>query len=145
MTVQTILLPLFIQIGLTFFLGFWMASERRRVFLRKELRWQDIALRQTPWPGRAQQVSQSFQNQFEAPVLFYVLVALALATKKADLAFVIMEWLFVLSRIAHAFVHTTSNHVPTRGQLYIIGVIVLFLMWAEFAIRILFASAFGVL
>jgi len=145
MTIQAILLPLFVQVGLTFFLGFWMATERRGVFRRGELHWRDIALKQTPWPGRAQQVSQAFQNQFEAPVLFYVLVVLALATKKADFAFVIMEWLFVASRVAQAFVHTTSNHVPTRGQLYMLGVIVLFLMWAIFAIRILFPSAFGAL
>ncbi|WP_026607235.1 MAPEG family protein [Methylocapsa acidiphila] len=143
MTIQSILLPLFVQIGLTFSLVLWAAIERRNVLLRGELTWRDIALKQTPWPGRALQVSQSFANQFEIPVLYYVLVLLALATKKADLAFVVMEWLFVSSRLAHAYVHTTSNHVPTRGKIFVVGVVILVLMWAIFAIRILLAPSFG--
>ena len=96
-------------------------------------------MRQTPWPDRAQQIGNCFQNQFEIPVLFYVLVALAILTKKADLVFVVMEWLFVATRIAHAYVFTTSNYVPLRGQFLLLGIIILFLMWAIFAIRILFA------
>jgi hypothetical protein len=141
MTAQAILLPLFVQAGFTFFLGFWMAYERRRVFLRGELHWRDIALKQTPWPRRAQQLSQSFQNQFEAPVLFYVLVLLALTTKTADRPFVVMEWLFAISRLAHAYVHTTSNYVPARGLIYICGMGVLLLMWAVVLFRIFTASA----
>lgn len=142
MTIQSILLPVFVQIGLTYFLGFWMARQRWGLFLRGEMRWQDIALKQGPWPTHAQQVANCFQNQFEAPVLFYVLAALAILTKKADLVFVIMAWLFVLSRIAHAFVFTTSNYVPLRGKFFIAGVVVVFLMWVIFAVRIL-APALG--
>jgi hypothetical protein len=33
----------------------------------------NIALGQRAWPTRVQQVSNAFQNQFELPVLFYVL------------------------------------------------------------------------
>ena len=138
MSVQSILLPLFIQTGLTFFLAFLMGKEKRGAYARKELRWQDIALRQTPWPAQVQKVTNSFENQFEIPVLFYILVILALVTKKADLTFVVMEWSFAASRLAHAFVHTTSNYVPARGFIYVSGVIVLFLMWVFFAVRIYF-------
>lgn len=143
MSIQSILLPLFVQIGLTYFLAFWMAKLRWGLFLRGEMRWRDIALKQTPWPGRAQQVGNCFQNQFEIPILFYVLVILAIITKKADLAFVIMEWIFVATRIGHAFIHTTSNYVPMRGQFYIWGAIDVFLMWVLFAIRILAAPTLG--
>ena len=54
-------------------------------------------LREPNWPPRALQVGNSFQNQFELPVLFYVLTILALITKHADLLFVMMAWIFVLS------------------------------------------------
>jgi len=137
MTLQAILLPLFVQIGLTFFLGLWMARERTACFKRREVKWQDIALRQTPWPGRAQQISNCFGNQFEIPVLFYVLAGLAILTKKADLLFVVMEWLFVATRVAHAAVFTTSNYVPLRGQLFIAGTLLLLFMWGFFAFQIL--------
>jgi hypothetical protein len=114
-----------------------VARQRWGLILREEVRWQDIALRQTAWPDRVQQIGNSFQNQFEVPVVFYVLVGLVLVTKKADLFFVVMEWLFVATRSAHAYIHTTSNYVPLRGQFFLAGVIILFLMWGIFAVRIL--------
>jgi hypothetical protein len=89
---------LFLQTGLAFFLIIWMAKERTALLQRREVKWQDIALRQKAWPDRAQQIANCFENQFEKPVLFYALVVLAIITKRADLLFVVMEWLFVASR-----------------------------------------------
>ncbi|MCI0736226.1 MAG: MAPEG family protein [Beijerinckiaceae bacterium] len=143
MSIQAILLPLFVQVAVTFVLGFWLARLRWGLVLRKEVRWQDIALRQKPWPDRAEQVGYCFQNQFETPIVFYALVILAILTKKADIVIVTMEWLFVAARVAHAYIHTTSNYVPLRGQFYIAGVIVLFLMWVYFALLILAAPLTG--
>ena len=45
-----------------------------------------------------------------------------------------MAWLFVLARIAHAYVHTTSNHVPTRFNVFAVGMLVLLSMWIIFAV-----------
>ena len=145
MTLPSILLPLFVQIGLTFFLVTWMAWERTILFGRREMKWQDIALRQTRWPDRAQQIGNCFENQFEIPTLFYILVVLEILTKKADLPFVILEWLFVATRLAHAYVFTTSNYVPLRGRFFIAGVILLLAMWAIFAVQILSAPLAGAL
>ena len=50
-----------------------------------------------------------------------------------------LAWLFVLARIAHAYVHTTSNHVPTRFNVFAVGVFVLLVMWVYFAFKILTA------
>ncbi len=122
-----------------------MAKERTGLLKRRAVNWRDIALRQNPWPGRAQQIGNCFENQFEIPVLFYVLVVLAIITKKADLPFVVMEWLFVATRIAHAIVFTTSNYVPLRGQFYIAGTLILLLMWGLFAVRIFAGSSIGAL
>jgi hypothetical protein len=71
-------------------------------------------------------------------MLFYVLVVLALVLHKADLLFVIMSWIFVISRIVHAGVHITSNNVNQLFAAYTVGMVVLLLMWAIFAVRILF-------
>lgn len=140
MTVQAILLPVFVQIGLTYCLGLWMAKTRRAAFVRGDVLWQDIALKQRPWPEQAQKLAQAFQNQFEIPVLFYVLVAFAILTQKADLLFVVLAWVFVAARIAHAYVFVTSNHVPTRGLTYIAGTLLLLVMWVIFALKILLAA-----
>ena len=137
MTIQMVLLPVFVQVTLTFGLLFWMAYTRRTSLSRGELKVRDIALGQSAWPARATQASNSFDSQFQIPVLFYVLVILAWITKQADLLFVVMAWIFVLSRLAHAYIHTTSNNVSTRFNIFALGMMVLLIMWIIFAARIL--------
>jgi hypothetical protein len=137
MTIQMVLLPVFVQVALTFALMTWMASVRTASIKRGEIKIRDIALRQPAWSAKATQISNCYDSQFQIPLLFYVLVILAWATKQADLIFVVMAWIFVVSRLAHAYIHTTSNHVPTRFNIFAVGVIVLLLMWIIFAVRIL--------
>ena len=139
MTIQMVLLPVFVQVALTFALMTWMASVRTASIKRGEIKIRDIALREPAWSAKATQISNCYDSQFQIPLLFYVLVILAWATKQADLIFVVMAWIFVLSRLAHAYIHTTSNHVPTRFNIFAVGVIVLLLMWIIFAAQILFA------
>jgi hypothetical protein len=40
-------------------------------------------------------------------------------------------------RFAQAYVHTTSNVVLRRGTFYVVGALVLIIMWVIFMIRIL--------
>jgi hypothetical protein len=137
MTVQEILAPLFVLVALTFALLVWMGAVRVAAIRRGEVRVRDIALGQSNWPPRAQQVSNCFHNQFQLPMLFYVLTILALFLHKADLLFVVMAWVFVVLRIIHAAIHVTSNHVGRRFQGFAAGAVVLLLMWVVFAVRIL--------
>ena len=88
-----------------------------------------------------QQVANAFQNQFETPVLFYALVALAVLTRKADLLFVVLSWLFVLSRLVHAYVYATTNTLLVRFRIFLAGTLVLLAMWIVFAARILVSGA----
>ncbi len=137
MSHAAVLIPVFVQIALTFALLFWMGKERQGAIARGEVWMENIALGQSAWPERATQIARAFHNQLETPVLFYVLVALALSTQKADLLFVLMAWAFVLARLAHADVHVTSNHVILRFKAYGAGLFVLMGMWAIFAVRII--------
>src|SRR5215207_7383081 len=115
MSFPAILLPLFVQVFLTFAVLLWMAVARRRALRGGEVRPVDIALRQRAWPARAEQVGNAFANQLELPLLFYVLVILALVTRKADFLFV----------------------VRSRGGAFAVGAIILIVMWIIFAARIL--------
>jgi hypothetical protein len=137
MSVQAVLLPLFVQVTLTFALLFWMGSARVAAVRRGEVHQRDIALRQPNWPARTTQVANAYHNQLELPVLFYVLTILALATRQADFLFVVLAWLFVLLRIGHAYVHVTSNRVSLRFYVFLAAAIVLLIMWVIFAARIL--------
>ncbi len=140
MSVTAILLPVFVQVGLTFVLLFWMGRSRLAHIRAGEVRVKDIALGERNWPARAQQVANSYQSQFELPVLFYALVAFAIMTRKADVAMVVMAWMFVAARLVHAYIHTTSNKVAWRFQAFLVGSLILMLMWIVFVLRIFFAE-----
>jgi len=137
MSVQMVLLPVFVLVGLTFVLLFWMAVERRNALVSGKTRLADIALRQPNWPEGATQIGNCFSNQFEAPLLFYILIALALPLRHADLFIVLMSWVFVVTRFAHAGIFVTSNDVRPRSLVWFAGVLVLFAMWIYFALKIL--------
>ncbi len=136
MSIQAVLLPLFVQVLLTFAVAYTLAFRRTVAFRQGELRG-PVSLREPNWPGSVRQVEYNYLNQFELPVLFYVLVILALFTKQADLLFVLLSWVFVVLRILHAFVHVTSNAIRVRGLWFIAGAVVLTLMWIIFMVRIL--------
>ncbi|WP_210490076.1 MAPEG family protein [Microvirga antarctica] len=141
MTITAILLPVFVQVALIFVLMIGMGRSRIGHLRRGDVAIGEIALNNGSWPTRTQQISNAYGNQFELPVLFLILVALAIITRKADLVFVVMSWIFVVTRLVHAFVHVTSNKVQQRFMVFLIGALILALMWIMFAMRIIAAEA----
>jgi hypothetical protein len=137
MTVQEVLLPLFVEVILTFVLMFWMASLRGRDFHSGVATYDNVALREPNWSVGALQTAYSYSNQFELPVLFYVLTILAYFTHHAGFLFVILAWIFVIFRILHAYVHVTSNNVRVRGPLFGVSAVVLAIMWIIYIVQML--------
>ena len=87
------------------------------------------------------QIGNAFHNQLELPVLFYVVVLLALTTQALDVIICVLSWMFVLSRFVHAYIHVTSNRLDRRNAVFLVGAIALALMWVIVVARILlFAS-----
>jgi hypothetical protein len=136
MPIQVVLLPLFVQVLLTFAVMFGMMYHRTTSLQRGKTRLADIALREPNWPTRATQFAYAFSNQFELPMLFYVLTILSIMTRHADVAFVVLAWIFVIFRILQAVVHVTNNNVRYRGAFYGVAALVLVVMWLVFIIRI---------
>ena len=137
MSVQMVLLPVFVLVGLTFALLLGMASARTRALTSRETSPKDIALGQPNWPTRATQIGNCFKNQFELPLLFYALIALALPLRHADLVIVLLSWVFVVTRFAHAGIFVTSNNVQQRSLVWFAGVLELLVMWLYFALKTL--------
>jgi hypothetical protein len=139
MSIRFVLLPLFVEVLLTFGVMFGMMYFRTSTLRRGETRLQDISLREPNWPKRATQFGYAFANQFELPVLFYVLTILVIITRHADLLFVLLAWIFVLMRVLQAVVHVTNNNVRIRGAYYGVGALILFIMWIIYIVRIILA------
>jgi hypothetical protein len=137
MSIQMVLLPVFALVGLTFALLLWMVGARRNALVGGETKIRDIALGQPNWPNRATQIGNCYKNQFELPLLFYILIALAMPLRHADLFIVLMSWVFVVARFVHAGIFVTSNDLGQRSTAWLAGVLVLLVMWIYFALKIL--------
>jgi hypothetical protein len=66
-----------------------------------------------------------------------LLIAFIQITRVGDFLLLVLAWVFVILRIAHAYIHTTSNIVLLRGRVYGAGLVVLLAMWIIFAVKIL--------
>jgi hypothetical protein len=75
-------------------------------------------------------------NQLELPMLFYVLTILAWDTHHAGTIFVALAWLFVVVQVIQAVIQVTDNNVRGRDLLFILGAVVLAIMWAFFMVNI---------
>lgn len=137
MSVQMVLLPVFVQVGLTFALLLWMVGARRRALANGQTKSRDIARGQPNRPERATQLGDCYADQFELPVLFYALIALALPLRHADLFIVMLSWVFVVTRFVHAGIFVSSNDLGRRSMAWLAGALVLLAMWIYFALSML--------
>ncbi len=114
-----IFLPVFVQVFLVQLLYIYLAVAKARA--AGEVDESRRALHADAWPDKVQQINNNIRNQFEVPVLFYVLCVLIYLLNAVTSTVLVLAWLFVLSRIAHSFVHITSNYVPLRRQIFLVG------------------------
>ena len=133
-------LAMAVQVLMTIGIVFWLGFERVPRIARGEIRIADIAVERTGYPLKARLLSNSFDNQFQLPVLLFVGALVLLLTGLTDWFAVILAWLFVALRIVHAAIHVTTNRVPRRFMVYTAGLAVLTLFWLWLVIRILMTS-----
>lgn len=86
------------------------------------------ALDNKAWPEDVLKVSNNIDNQFQLPILFYV-VCLCLAILNAvTTVALVLAWVFVLSRYFHTYIHINSNYVPNRMKVFVVGALTLLVM-----------------
>jgi len=141
MSIHAILMPMFVQVALTFVLLFWMGALRLRAIREGQVDPEKVRLREPHWPPRVLQVANAYHNQLELPVLFYVVVLLACVTNTLDVVILILSWMFALARVVHAYVHVTSNRLDRRTGVFGVGAIALLLMWVIVIARIILFTA----
>jgi hypothetical protein len=92
--------------------------------------------------GRGAALSQpgcaaALQEQYGLPVLFHVLTILSLATRHADLTFVLLAFVFAALRVLHAAALVTGRGGTSPAMLHAASTLVLAVAWGVFAVRIL--------
>ncbi|MDB5618373.1 MAPEG family protein [Tardiphaga sp.] len=113
MTVQMVLLPVFVLVFLTLGLFFW--TGRRDAVARSD-------------------AADATNHASQLDLLFYTLIAIGLPLRKIDLALVCLSWVFVVTRFLHAGIYIAGN---SRSQAWLAGALVLLAMWFYFALRML--------
>ncbi len=86
-------------------------------------------------PPESQFVRNNLSNQFELPTLFYPLCIVFYVTEGVTLFTAILAWLFVASRYIHASIHTTTNRIRHRRPIFIVGWLIMGVMWVTFALQ----------
>ena len=76
--------------------------------------------------------ADNFRNLFELPVLFYTLVAAALALGHTPDWLVQGAWSFVALRYLHSFIQCTYNRVFHRLPAFLAGFVLLLALWVAF-------------
>jgi hypothetical protein len=129
------------QVFLTLAILVLMGRERVPRVMSGEIAEADIAVDRTAYPLRARLLSNSFDNQFQLPVLFYVGAVLAIIVGGVTWLEVIAAWLFVALRYAHAAIHVTTNRVHRRFAVYTSGLAVLTILWLMILFRLLLSTS----
>ncbi|WP_181704079.1 MAPEG family protein [Chthonobacter albigriseus] len=121
------------------YLTMWRSAKARfRAFRDKRVKG-NVKLSQEGWPDDVRALSNNMNNQFETPTLFYALGILALVLNAATVLFAVLAWVYVASRVAHTVVHTTTNFVPHRFRIFLVGYAALIAMTALIAFHTLAA------
>ena len=136
---KLLILAVAAQVFLTIAILVLMGRERVPRVMSGEIDVKAIAVERDAYPLKARLLSNSFDNQFQLPILFYVAALLALMLGGVTWLEVIAAWLFVGLRYAHAAIHVTTNHVLNRFAVYASGLAVLTILWLLVLFRLLLA------
>jgi hypothetical protein len=133
-----ILLPALVQVLLTIVV-YGALSVAKATAVRDRLVDLDRrALHDDAWPESVLKINNNIRNQFEVPVLFYVLTIMLWQLHQTGVLVQALAWMFVASRLVHAYIHVGSNYVPARRRIFMFGCIVVLAMtgvaaWAVLA------------
>ena len=135
---NVILLPVLVQVILTIFVYGTLALAKAKAMKGGLVDLDRRALHDDAWPESVMKINNNIRNQFEVPVLFYVLTILLWQLNQTGVLAQSLAWLFVTSRLVHAYIHTGSNYVPARRKVFMFGCVVVVAMagvavWAVFA------------
>ena len=132
-----LLYPVMAQILLTFVLIVLTGRARIAAIRAGKLRVREIALRGEAWPDEVRKIANKMHNQYETPILFFVLCGMAIYLGASGWLMNLLAWGYVATRLVHAVIHTTSNNVRRRFQVFVVGLAILAVMWLLVAFRLI--------
>ncbi len=114
--------PVAVQVTLTLYLYIRLKNVKIDAVKAGGVDRQKAALHPDAWPDSVLKVNNNLRNQFEVPVLFYVLTIVLWELGAVNPVTLGLACLFALSRLVHAYIHTGSNIVKHRLRVFTVGV-----------------------
>ena len=128
MNENLLFLPVVTQVALTFCLYIYLGMAKSKAEKLGLVNQERRALHHDSWPDNVIQINNCIRNQFEVPVLFYVLTIILWLTNTVNIYIYVLAWAFVASRLLHAFIHVGSNYVPLRRKVFMFGCVLLMVL-----------------
>jgi hypothetical protein len=130
MNTNLIFWPVLAQVALTMLVFIVLGVRKAKDIKAGKVDRNKTALDNKAWSDDVIKVSNNIANQFQTPVLFYVLCFVIFSLKELSATALILAWTYILSRYIHAYVHIGTNYVPHRLRIFLIGCLVLIIMTA---------------
>jgi hypothetical protein len=128
-----IFIPVLIHITLVIGLYILLVQRKVQALKNKLVDLKITALNNQAWPADVVKVSNNIANQFETPVLFYVLCTILVLLQGVDAVSLVLAWVYVVVRIVHIYIHVGSNYVPRRLKVFAVSLLVLLAMLIKIA------------
>ncbi len=132
--------PVFAQVTLTFVLLYATGRVRLASIRHGEVEVKDIAMGQNAWPERATRFANTYNNQFQLPVLFYTVTIYAQLNDAVDGVLIVLAWGFVATRLVYSWIYVTANNVQQRFIAFVAGFAALVAMWGYLGFTLLTAG-----
>ena len=128
--------PVILQVALIHLVYFLLFNRRQTAVKAGRVRLSQLRDNVTE-PEETRFLRNNLTNQFELPVLFIAACLALYATGHATIVAVILAWLFVASRLVHAFIHLSRyHHMRYRVPAFIAGYTLNGLLWLWLAVNI---------
>ena len=121
-----LILPVLVLVAWSILVWLWMIAGRVSVMRREKIHPQKaVRTREFSTAGREQWVADNYNHLMEQPTIFYAAALAAHAAGQGDAINVGLAWTYVIVRIVHTLIQTTSNIVMWRFYAFIASTLVL--------------------
>jgi hypothetical protein len=134
------LTPVLALVAWTLVMWFWMYATRLPAMKEAGIDPQDAAYPGT-WTHRlrpgVRSVADNYNHLHEQPTIFYALMFFAAITGGGDATALKLAWAYVALRVVHSLVQATFNRVIVRFSVFALATLVLVVIVAREATRVL--------
>ncbi|MEC8328206.1 MAG: MAPEG family protein [Pseudomonadota bacterium] len=131
--------PILAQLVLTFYLLIRAATKRIIAVRKKQLNYKTVQnINYSEMPQDILLAGRSYDNQFQQPILFIILLGFLSSHSIETLIWMIAAWSYVALRFWHAFEHISARNLKRRTYAFGISSLLLMAMWMTFLLTQLF-------